>query len=93
MIVTLLGMLATVLSTISLIPQIIEIYRKKSADGVSFFMLVAFFIGAICWISYGVLTSSYAIVFANVIFLICSSWMIFLKFHFKNKNKTRVKIF
>lgn len=49
----LVGFVATSLTTGSLIPQVIKIYRTKDVSSISLYMYVMYFVGILLWIAYG----------------------------------------
>ncbi len=52
------GYLAAFFSTISLLPQIIKLYRERSAKAISVIMYSLYSAGTILWLVYGILLSS-----------------------------------
>lgn len=57
--VSLLGVAAGTLTTISFLPQVIKTWRSKSARDFSFWMLGAYASGVLLWTSYGVAIAHY----------------------------------
>ncbi len=60
MVIDIIGFLAAFRSTVSLIPQIIKTFRTKSAEDVSFFMLVNFLMTSLLWLLYGLMIGAVA---------------------------------
>ena len=52
-----LGYLAGFLTTISLVPQVIKVWKTKSADDFSLAMLLIWCAGISCWATYGILST------------------------------------
>ncbi len=52
-----LGFLAGALTTFALIPQIIRLFKLKSAHEISLPFTLVTLTGAICWLVYGILLS------------------------------------
>jgi MtN3 and saliva related transmembrane protein len=77
------GLLAGFLTTLSLIPQAMKIWRSKSAGDVSLKMFVAFSIGVALWLAYGVLMKELPMILWNSVSLAlaCSILAMKLKFH------------
>ena len=65
--IDLFGFLAALLTTIAFLPQVYKTWKTKSADDVSFTMLILFITGLICWIIYGLKIDSIPIVIANIV--------------------------
>lgn len=66
MLITALGTAAMLLSTVSLLPQVIRTWRTRSANDISTTWLVVALLSMILWISYGTFVEAPAIVWANI---------------------------
>jgi MtN3 and saliva related transmembrane protein len=84
MIVRLIGLCAATLTMFSFVPQVIKIYRSKSAKDVSFTMLVQFSCGATLWTVYGIFMRDGIIILANVVTLATLLAAIFLHYKYEN---------
>ncbi|MFM9156381.1 MAG: SemiSWEET family sugar transporter, partial [Dolichospermum sp.] len=51
--ITILGLVAGVLTTVAFLPQMFQIWLTKSAKDVSFVMLIIFMSGLCLWLIYG----------------------------------------
>ena len=67
MLVTVLGVTATALSALSLLPQVIRTWRTRSAGDISGTWLIVALLSMAMWIAYGGLTGAHAILWANLI--------------------------
>jgi MtN3 and saliva related transmembrane protein len=67
-----IGMLAGALTTLSLIPQVIKVYRCKSAGDFAWGYLGMFWIGLVFWIAYGIARKDWPIILTNAITLALS---------------------
>jgi len=65
--VTLLGVVATVLSALSLLPQVIRTCRTRSAGDISGAWLGVALLSMAIWIAYGCVTGAHAVLWANLI--------------------------
>ena len=74
-----LGMIAGTLTTVAFVPQVLKIYRTKSAKDVSYLMFSIFSTGIVFWLIYGILIRSTPIIAANVVTLTLSVIIIVLK--------------
>ena len=79
MLINIVGFLAAFTSTVSLVPQIYRTYKLKSANDLSYLMLLNFLLTSLLWTSYGFMISSFAVWGANVIMIIFSVIMLLLK--------------
>ena len=61
----LVGIAASVGTGVSLLPQLIKIYKEKKPAEISYWMLGILLAGLALWIWYGVLKSDYIIVVSN----------------------------
>ena len=74
-----IGISAGVLSIVSFFPQIHKIYTSKSAKDLSYGMLTGFLITSILWAVYGLMTLEIIVFSVNVIILLCSILLFYLK--------------
>lgn len=81
--VTIIGLMAGFLTTISFFPQVIKTWRSKSAKDISLSMFLSFCMGVFLWIIYGLLLGELPIIIANVITLILAGTILFFKVKYK----------
>ena len=67
--IDLVGSLAAFLTTIAFVPQVLKIWRSKSARDISMPMYLSFTAGVALWLVYGVMIASTPIVVANIVTL------------------------
>jgi MtN3 and saliva related transmembrane protein len=79
----LIGIIAGVLTAISLLPQLIKILKEKKAEDVSIWMLVILLAGLGCWIVYGFMKEDLPIMITNSFSFIVNSAIVFLRFKYK----------
>ena len=78
-----IGLIAGICSTFATLPQIIKIWKRRSAKDVSLSMFILSWMGTILWAIYGLFAHSLSLVIANIIsFLLVSSIMV-MKIKFK----------
>ena len=82
--IDLFGFLAALLTTIAFLPQVYKTWKTKSADDVSFTMLILFITGLICWIIYGLKIDSIPIVIANIVTFTFNFSILILKITYSN---------
>ena len=69
-----LGTVGTILSTISLMPQVVRTWRTRSASDISAVWLIFAMVAMVIWIGYGSLIHAAAVVMVNVLcFFQCAS--------------------
>lgn len=62
---TIAGVVASVFTSVSLIPQLVKVVKEKKAESVSMGMMIVLFAGLGCWVWYGILKMDWIIIIAN----------------------------
>ncbi|MBP9792185.1 MAG: hypothetical protein KBC27_03130 [Rickettsiales bacterium] len=83
MLITIIGFLAGLTSTISLLPQIYKTYTSKTTRDLSAIMLINFALCSLLWIIYGFLTNSMSVTITNIVMLICSVILVYFKLRYQ----------
>ena len=78
-----IGLIAAFLTTAAFLPQVVKTYKTKDTSGLSLTMYIAFFIGIILWLIYGIHLNSLPIILANAITAISTLSLIFMKIKYK----------
>lgn len=81
--ITILGLLAGTLTTISFIPQVIKVVKSKSTHDISLLMFVAFTTGVFAWLIYGFMINDLPVVIANFITFILAATILIYKIKYK----------
>ena len=81
--VTVVGLTAAVLSTVSFFPQLLKTWKTKSAKDISMGMFSIFCAGVFLWLVYGILINNLPVIIANL-FTFIQAFIILL---LKNKYK------
>ena len=81
--VDILGYAAGAITSLTFLPQVIKTWKEKSAKDISLLMFVIAAINEVMWIAYGALLNNWVIILTNVIVLVMSFTMIYLKFRYK----------
>jgi len=63
--ITVLGLLAGALTTISFVPQVMKTWKFKETKDISLLMYIIFFTGILLWFSYGIIIKNTPIMIAN----------------------------
>ena len=74
-----LGLVAGALVTCSMIPQLIRVYKLRSAREISILFTTLLLIGMMCWLDYGVYLELIPVILWNAIGAILVSLLIYLK--------------
>ena len=78
-----MGYAAGAITSLTFLPQVIKTWKEKSAKDISLLMFVIAAINEVMWIAYGALLNNWVIILTNVIVLVMSLTMIYLKFRYK----------
>ncbi|MDR7049987.1 MtN3 and saliva related transmembrane protein [Duganella sp. 3397] len=81
---TLLGLIAAFCTTVAFIPQVLLIWRRKSAAGVSTGMYCVFCFGVLLWLIYGVIIEAWPIAINNGITLVLACSVLVMKWAYRN---------
>ena len=84
--ITIIGVLASILTATSLIPQLIKIFREKKAQSISIAMLAVLFTGLSFWVWYGILRKDLIIIISNSFSLLINMITAGLTIKYKNKE-------
>ncbi|MTF38213.1 SemiSWEET transporter [Cyanobacterium aponinum] len=81
--ITIIGLMAGSLTTISFLPQAIKTWRSKSAKDISLAMFLCFCFGVILWIIYGLFIMDIPVLVTNIVTLILAGTILFFKLKYK----------
>ena len=84
--VKLLGLVAGTITSVTFLPQVIRIYKTKSAKDISSTMLGMLIVGVALWLVYGIVVDDIAIMYTNGMVLFLSLIMLYFKFRFKDNG-------
>ena len=84
----LLGIFGGLLGNIGIIPQVVRLFRYKSAYDLSLPFLYIWITSTLCWLTYGILLSLFSIIFWNSITLILASLILYAKLKWGIRRKT-----
>lgn len=87
--ITIIGLLAGALTTLSFLPQVIKTWKTKSADDLSLGMLILFALGVFLWLIYGIHIREMPVIIANTATLILITIIIYFKVKYSHKKQRR----
>ena len=76
------GYIAGTLTTVAFLPQLITVWKRRSAKDLSWFYLLTFTAGISFWLTYGIILSELPIILANAITLGLVAVIMFFKWKF-----------
>ena len=79
-----IGFVAAFLTTIAFIPQVVQVWKSKSTDGLSLTTYLIFVTGVFLWFLYGLNIGSLSMIIANFITVILA--LIIIYFIIKSKK-------
>jgi MtN3 and saliva related transmembrane protein len=77
-----IGFISATFTTVAFVPQVIRVWKTKSARDVSLGMYALFNTGVALWLCYGLLIESWPIIVANSITLILACSVMVMKLNF-----------
>jgi MtN3 and saliva related transmembrane protein len=76
------GSFGAICTTAAFVPQVLQIWRTRSAKDVSLPMYIIFTMGVVSWLAYGIAMAAWPIIIANIVTLGLASAVIFMKLRF-----------
>ena len=84
--ITIIGILASIGTGLSLLPQLIKILKEKKAQDISYFMLGILFVGLGLWTVYGFLKQDWIITISNFFSFVVNCLLLILNIYFTKKK-------
>ncbi len=84
--VTIVGLIASIFTGISLIPQLVKIIKEKKAEAISLGMLAVLFVGLCGWVYYGILKEDWIIIISNSFSLLVNIMICIFSIKYKKKE-------
>lgn len=80
--ITFVGMVAGICTTLAFVPQVLQVYKSRSAKDISLGMYAIFLSGVVLWLIYGVMINAMPIILANAVTLILAGAVLLAKLRF-----------
>ncbi len=77
--VDIIGLVGSFLSSITFLPQVLQVYRTKSAKDLSMNMLLIIVLSTVVWLIYGILKGLLPVILCNAIIMLLSGWLVWFK--------------
>jgi MtN3 and saliva related transmembrane protein len=84
-VVTVIGLIAGVLTSLSMLPQLLKTIRLKQAGDVSPAMLIVLICGVAIWVFYGVIRNDVPIILTNSFSFLLNVSMLYFQRRYKNR--------
>lgn len=78
-----LGFVGAGCTTLSFVPQVLKVWRSRSARDISAGMYGLFIVGLGFWLAYGVAIGSWPILVANTVTIALAAAVLGMKWHFE----------
>jgi MtN3 and saliva related transmembrane protein len=85
-IILITGIIAGILTAVSMMPQIFKTIKTKKAEHISPVMLIILIAGVSLWVVYGCIKNDWPIILTNSFSVLVNTCMLFLRWRYK-KNK------
>lgn len=80
---SIVGTIGSTLTTLSLLPQVIKLFKTKSVGDISLLTYICLTVGCFLWVVYGVMLKQPPIYIANIITFLLSFCVLILKLKHK----------
>lgn len=87
--VTIIGIVASIGTALSMVPQLTKLIKDKKAGDISIYMLIVLFAGIGCWVAYGILKRDWIIIISNSFSFIVNLLLTILTIKYKANSATR----
>ena len=86
MLENIIGIVAGVLTGISMLPQLVKMIKEKEGKDISAGMLIVLLAGLAVWVAYGIMKKDWPIIITNAFSFLVNSIIITLKFIYERKR-------
>jgi len=83
----LLGLVGGALTSFSLVPQIVQLFKLRSAREISLQFALLLTAGLVCWLAYGIVFNLFPVIFWNAISLVGSLTIVYAKIKYDRKPR------
>lgn len=88
---TWMGYAAGTLTTLAFLPQVLHVWKRKSADDLHLGTLVSFTVGVTLWLVYGIFVKQMPVVVANAVTLALQCAILYLKLRYSWAHRSAAK--
>lgn len=81
-----IGNIAAVLTTLSFLPQAVQVIKTKNTEGISLGMYTIFVLGVFLWTIYGYTNNDRPVLLTNLVTFIFASIILFYKIKYSLKK-------
>lgn len=84
--IQLVGIGAGILTSVSMLPQLIKTFKEKEAEDLSLVMILILMGGIGSWVWYGFLKNDLPIIFTNCFSFLLNTILLFFRFKYADNN-------
>lgn len=87
-----LGIVAGILTSVSMIPQLVKVLKQKNAEDLSWTMILVLISGLSLWVWYGFIKDELPIILSNAFAVVVNIILLICCMIYKKKNKALLTI-
>ncbi len=84
--IEILGLAAGTITSVTFLPQVIQVWKTKSARDISLGMLLLLLLGVSMWLAYGIIIANTAIIYTNTMVMVMGLILLYFKWKFNPKT-------
>ncbi len=81
-----IGIVAGLFTSVSLLPQLLKIIKEKKVEELSIIMFISLMIGLLLWIYYGALKKDLPIIITNGFSVTLNIFILFFRYKYRNNH-------
>ena len=85
MIIQIIGIAASVLTAIAILPQLIKIMKERKKQDVSMLMFGVLICGQLLWVVYGIMKADWIIIVSNAFSFLINAMFLILNIYYRNR--------
>ena len=82
---TVIGTIAGILTSVSMIPQLIKVLKEKEVENLSWGMIAVLLTGVSLWVVYGIMKDELPIILSNGFSVLVNTTLLIYYFKYKNE--------
>lgn len=80
-----IGTIAGILTSISMVPQLVKVIKNKDVENISWRMITILLCGVSLWVVYGILKTEWPIILSNAFSVLVNATLLFSYFKYRDK--------
>lgn len=83
---TVIGIIAGILTSISMVPQLIKVIKEKDVENISPIMITILLVGVSMWVVYGLMLKEWPIILSNAFSVLVNTTLLICYFFFRERT-------